>query len=306
MVNISKNPENSPENSDNSFSFSDIDAGAFVPSHLFLFDLLEKNTINSTDFTIFLVIFNEAFFKNQGSLLFKLSNPEIRKRTGLSRYPVANALTKLESLDLIKYTIGKNGAPTTIEIRLKTIRKLNKKPHAQKEQGGHAQKEQGVAVTHAQKEQGAMLEKSTHLLTKLLKVSLSHENKFFQQSRRNAFKSDLKRLVAEGFDIDAIASFLETCDFERVKSFYGVIKSKKDSLGQIHEEFLNQKTENEAAERRRLSDRVESTMPEIVFRTPDAIANPNKIGNAFKGKIEPKNLMRSIDLSDFSAVAQNH
>lgn len=281
---------------DLTFSFKDLNAGAHVPSHLFLFELLEKNEITASSFSVFMVIFKVAFFERQGLLEFPLSNPEIRKRTGLGRYQVVNALQNLQDQKLIKCTIGKNGLATTVKINVTQLRKLNKKDPANNEQGDHAKKEQGEGVDPAKKEQGTMLKSSTHLYNKLLKVSSSHENKFYDSKKRNIFKTDLERLVNEGFNIDAIASFLETriSDFDRIQSFYGVIKSQKDSLSQIHEDFQNLKTKNELAERQRIDGLRAANQDEVSFKTPSSMTNWKKPKTLLKGESGPKDFMHNV------------
>ncbi len=289
-----KNPDKISENPDKAFSFSDINAGRHIPLHSFWFDLLEKKEINLTDFGIYQVLFNESFYVNSGLIEFKMSNRDIRLRTGLSQKPIDKALSKLQGLGLIKCIIGKNGQPTMIRIKLDALRKLNKKHLSQNDLGTSGEMTE-VDKNLSQKDLGTSVKMTDHLYTKVLKVSLSHENKFFDQNRRKKLRKDIFRIAKEGTDIDAIASFLESCDFERVNSFYAIWNSEKESFLELYEK---EKSENEIADRDLSYYPETPNLSEVKFESPSLIDDQGYFKTAFKGESSDDSMMRSIAYTD--------
>jgi DNA-binding transcriptional regulator GbsR (MarR family) len=302
---MEENPEKSEKISDNldkTFNFVDICAGVHQPLYPFFFSLMRKKLINSHEFTVYQAIFHEAFFLKSGLLQFKLSNKDIQEKTGLSKYLVAASLVKLERLRLIKVPPVRNGLPAKIKLNLVALRKYNKKYQSNHLPGTSQTSSQVPGKPFSDLSNGLTGTSQTispHLLSKVLKVSLLHENKFFEHSRRSLFKADLIRLVQEGVDIDAVASFLKTCDFAQMKSFYAVISSKRASIEQAHREIQNLKDKNEDASRIQNTPEIQSRIDEVQFKTPECMGKPRNWKDAFKVKSEGKNLLQRVEYSNF-------
>jgi hypothetical protein len=285
-----------------SFNFNDINAGIFVPSYIFLYDFLKKRIINLTDFGIFQILMKVAYIDKKGELSFKMSNADIRELCGSSKQPVMNALLNLEGLGLIRSSPAMKGLASTIKISLETLRFHNKKYMSQKELGTCPEK--GKVPNNdtgdmSQNETGTYPESGEHLYTKVLKVSLCFENRFYDQERRNKLRSDLMRLAKKGFDMDAVASFLEVNSLEGINSFYAVISAKKDQLAEIHAEVQKLKAKKEAASRGYSTPEIPSNLPEIRFKLPALWEVPDPDKDASKMKFESFGVMRGVDFSNY-------